>query len=174
MKILRLLVWEELRLVEANTSIFLASSFSLTVICWNEFRSSLMLNVKPRKDWCWSWSSNTVETSGKELIHRKKNIMLLKIEGRRRRGRQNSEMVGWYHQLKAHECEQTLGDSEGQGRLACCSPWVRKELDTTEAEQQQAMMYKSRLSWCLTLLPPSSPTSSMEYGSVRPTSYKHS
>ena len=35
------------------------------------------------------------------------------------------EMVG-------HEFEQTLGDSEGQGSLACCSPWGHKELDTTE------------------------------------------
>ena len=67
-----------------------------------------------------------------QLIHWKKNLMLLKVEGRRRRGRQNSEMVGWHYQLKANECKQTLGDSEGQGRLACCSPWVWKEVDTTE------------------------------------------
>ena len=32
------------------------------------------------------------------------------------------EMVGWHHRLKGHEFEQTLGDSEGQGRLAWCSP----------------------------------------------------
>ena len=42
------------------------------------------------------------------------------------------EMVGWDHQLNGHEFEQTLGDSEGQGSLTCCSPWDRKELDTTE------------------------------------------
>ena len=41
-------------------------------------------------------------------------------------------MVGWHHQLNGHEFEQTLGDSEGQGSLACCSPWGRKESDTTE------------------------------------------
>ena len=41
-------------------------------------------------------------------------------------------MVGWHHQLNGHEFEQTLGDSEGQGSLTCCSPWDRKELDTTE------------------------------------------
>ena len=41
------------------------------------------------------------------------------------------EMVGWYHQLHGHELEQTLGDSEGQGSLACCSPWGLTELDTT-------------------------------------------
>ena len=32
------------------------------------------------------------------------------------------EMVGWYHWLSGHNCEQILGDSEGQGSLACCSP----------------------------------------------------
>ena len=42
------------------------------------------------------------------------------------------KMVGWHHQLNGHEFEQTLGDSEGQGSLTCCSPWDRKQLDTTE------------------------------------------
>ena len=41
-------------------------------------------------------------------------------------------MVGCHHQLNGHEFEQTAGDSEGQGTLACCSPWGHKELDTTE------------------------------------------
>ena len=36
------------------------------------------------------------------------------------------EMVGWHHQLNGHEFEQTPGDSEGQGTLACCSPWGGK------------------------------------------------
>ena len=43
-------------------------------------------------------------------------------------------MFGWHHQLNGHEFEQTVGDSEGQGSLTCCSH-VRhghKELDTTE------------------------------------------
>ena len=39
------------------------------------------------------------------------------------------EMVGWHHGLNEHESDQTLGDSEGQGNLVCCSPWGRKELD---------------------------------------------
>ena len=42
------------------------------------------------------------------------------------------KMVGWHHQLDGHEFGQTLGDSEGQGNLACCSPWGHKELDTAE------------------------------------------
>ena len=41
-------------------------------------------------------------------------------------------MVGWHHRLNAHGFEQTLGDSEGQGSLMCCSQWGRKESDMTE------------------------------------------
>ena len=33
------------------------------------------------------------------------------------------EMVGWHHQLNGHEFEKFPGDGEGQGSLACCSPW---------------------------------------------------
>ena len=43
-----------------------------------------------------------------------------------------NEMVGWHHRLNRHVSEQTPGDSEGQRRLVCCSPWGRKESDTTE------------------------------------------
>ena len=42
------------------------------------------------------------------------------------------EMVGWHHQLNGHEFEQTPGDSEGQGSLACCAPWGCKVPDTTK------------------------------------------
>ena len=42
------------------------------------------------------------------------------------------EMVGWHRRLDGHECEQALGDGEGQGSLACCSPWGHKESDVTE------------------------------------------
>ena len=42
------------------------------------------------------------------------------------------EMVGWLPRLNGHEFEQTLADGEGQGSLACCSPWGHKESDTTE------------------------------------------
>ena len=47
------------------------------------------------------------------------------------------EMVGWHHQLIGQESEQTPGDSEGQGSLACFSPWGHKESDTTMMEQQR-------------------------------------
>ena len=50
-----------------------------------------------------------------------KTLMLEKTEGRKRR--QQEEMVGWHHRFNGHEFEQTLGDSKGQGSLACRRPW---------------------------------------------------
>ena len=42
------------------------------------------------------------------------------------------KMVGWHHRFNGHEFEQTPGVGEGQGSLACCSPWGRRESDMTE------------------------------------------
>ena len=42
------------------------------------------------------------------------------------------EMVGWHHRLDGHEFEQAAGVGDGQGSLACCSPWGHKESDMTE------------------------------------------
>ena len=42
------------------------------------------------------------------------------------------EMVGWHHQLDGRESEQALGDGDGQGSPACCSPWGHKESNTNE------------------------------------------
>ena len=50
------------------------------------------------------------------------------------------EMVGWHHQLNGHEFEWTLGVGDGQGGLACCDSWGRKESDTTEQWTE--------LNWC--------------------------
>ena len=46
------------------------------------------------------------------------------------------EMVGWYHWLNGHDCEP-LRDSEGQGSLACCSPWGHRVGHDLATEQQQ-------------------------------------
>ena len=48
------------------------------------------------------------------------------------KGTTEDEMVGWHHWLDGHEVEQVLGVGYGQGGLACCSPWGRKESDTSE------------------------------------------
>ena len=47
------------------------------------------------------------------------------------KGMTEDEMVGWHYQLNGHEFEQTPGESEGQGRVVCCSSWGHQELDTT-------------------------------------------
>ena len=42
------------------------------------------------------------------------------------------EMAGWHHRVHGLEFEQAPGVGDGQGSLACCSPWGHKESDTTE------------------------------------------
>ena len=46
------------------------------------------------------------------------------------KGTTEEEIVGWHHRLNGHEFGQAPGDGEGQGSLACCSPWGHKESDT--------------------------------------------
>jgi len=61
-----------------------------------------------------------------------KTLMLGKTEDRRRRALvTEDEMVGWHHRHNGHESEQALGDSEGQGSLACCIPYRCRDLDMT-------------------------------------------
>ena len=57
------------------------------------------------------------------------------------KGMTEDEMIGWHHWLSGHEFEQALGVGDGEGSLACCSPWGCKESDTTE-----------RLHWTNTIL----------------------
>ena len=54
-----------------------------------------------------------------------------KDRGQEEKGAAEDEMVRQHHQLNGHELKQTPGDSGGQGSLACCSSWRRKESDTT-------------------------------------------
>ena len=51
---------------------------------------------------------------------------------REEKGMTEDEMVGWHHRCDRHEFELTPGVDDGQGGLACCSPWGLKELNTTE------------------------------------------
>ena len=52
--------------------------------------------------------------------------------GQEEKGTTEDEMAGWHHWLDAPESEWTLGVGDGQGGLACCDSWGRKESDTTE------------------------------------------
>ena len=49
--------------------------------------------------------------------------------GQEEKGTTEDERVGWHHQLNGHASKQTLRNGEGQGSLACCSPWGRKQSD---------------------------------------------
>ena len=53
------------------------------------------------------------------------------------KGKTENEMVGWHHRLNGHEFEEAPGDGEGQGSLACCSPWGRRVGRNWATEQQQ-------------------------------------
>ena len=55
--------------------------------------------------------------------------MLGKIEGRKKKGAIEDQIVGWHHRLNGHEFEQTLGDSEGRRNPECYNPWGHKESD---------------------------------------------
>ena len=59
-------------------------------------------------------------------------LMLGKIDGRRRRGRQRMRWLDGITDFDGHEFEQAPGVGDGQGDLACCSLWGHKESDTTE------------------------------------------
>ena len=52
--------------------------------------------------------------------------------GQEEKGMTEDEMAGWYHRLNGHESEWSPGVGDGQGGLACCDSWGRKESDTTE------------------------------------------
>ena len=62
-----------------------------------------------------------------------KTLMLGKIEGRRRKGATEEEMVWWHHRLNGHEFEQNLGNTEGQGSPVCCNSWAHEDWDTTQS-----------------------------------------
>ena len=103
---------------------------------WTARRSNQSIQRKSAmktdwKDWCWNWSSHIFGHLMRRADSMEKTLLLGKIEGTRRR-QWEREMVGWHHQSNGHECEQTPGDSEGQGSLVCCSSCGCRELDTTE------------------------------------------
>ena len=58
--------------------------------------------------------------------------MLGKIETWEEKDTKEDEMFGWHRRLNGHEFEQAPGVGDGQGRLACCSPWCHKESDMSE------------------------------------------
>ena len=93
-------------------------------------RRKSVLNIH-WKEWCWSWSSNTLATDVKNQLIRN-DPDAGKDRGKEEQGTTQDEMLGWHHWLNRHEFEQTLGDGEGQGSLVCCSTSGRQESVMTQ------------------------------------------
>ena len=76
-----------------------------------------------------------------------KTLMLGVIWGQEEKGTTEDEMAGWHHWLDGRESEWTLGVDDGQGGLACCDSWGRKESDTTEwliwSDRSEAMNWRN-------------------------------
>ena len=96
--------------------------------------------VKPKGNQSWTFIGR-IDAKAEALILWPPDAKIWFIEkdpdagkdwGQEEKGMPEDEMVGWHHWLNGHEFEQIPGDSEGQGSLACCSPWSHNESDRTE------------------------------------------
>ena len=91
------------------------------------------------KDWRWSWNSNTLATWCKDWLIGKDPDAGKDWRQEEKRTTVD-EIVEWHHWLNGHEFEQALGVGDGQGSLACYSPWGCKEStylsDSTELNCQ--------------------------------------
>ena len=103
---------------------------------WTTRRSNQLIlkEINPEyscKNWCWSWSSNTLATWCEELTHWKRLWCWERLKAEEK-GMTEDGMVGWHHWLNEQEFGQTTGDSDGQESLVCCNLWGHKESDMTE------------------------------------------
>ena len=99
----------------------------------------------------WCWSSNTLATWCKELKLIRKYPDAGKDWRQEEKGMTEDKMVGWHHQLNGHEFEQALGDGEGQGSLACCSPWATKQQQSRTISKKQFQVDYRPKTWKLKL-----------------------
>ena len=96
--------------------------------------------VHPKGDQSWVFTGRTDAEAETPILwppHAKSWLIGKDSDARRdwgqeEKGTTEDEMVGWHHWLNAHEFGWTLEVGDGQGGLACCDSWGRKELDTTE------------------------------------------
>ena len=96
------------------------------------------------KDWCWSWSSNTLVTWCEDPTHWKRPYAG-EDWGQEEKGA--IEMAGWHHRLNGHEFEQIPGESEGQGSLTCCSPWGCNDSDMTNNNKTMRYTLNAQLKY---------------------------
>ena len=127
--------------------------------CWRRLDSPLdckeIKSVNPKGNQPWIFTGRTVADTEAPILGPPgvksqligKDPDAGKDWGQEEKGATKDKMVRWHHWLIGHEFEQPSGDSEGQGSLACCSPWGCKESDMTE-----------RLNWTEPRPPCPSPT----------------
>ena len=102
---------------------------------WTARRSnqSILKEISPGvhwKDWCWSWNSHTLATWCEELTHLKRPWCWEKLKAGREGDNRGCD--GWMASaLSGHEFEEAQRTGDGQGGLACHSPWGCKESDMT-------------------------------------------
>ena len=106
--------------------------------CWR--KSVLNIHWKDRC-WSWSWSSNTLATWCEELTHWKEPDAG-KDWRQEDKGLIKDERVGWHYWLDGHKFEQALGVDDRQGSLACCRPWVYKELEKEMATHSSILAWR--------------------------------
>ena len=83
------------------------------------------------KEWYWSWTPVLWPPHAKIWLIGKDSDAG-RDWGQEEKGTTEDEMAGWHHWFNGHESEWTPGVGDGQGDLACCDSWGRKESDTTE------------------------------------------
>ena len=100
--------------------------------------------VNPKRNWSWIFIGRT-DAEAKTPIFWSPDVKSL-INGKdpdagkdwgQQKGMTEDEMVGWRHWLNGHEFEQTPGDGEGQGSLACCNSWAKRVRHDWVTGQQQ-------------------------------------
>ena len=107
-------------------------------LCLQSAKQSILKEINPENSLEGLMLKLKLQYSG-SLMRRadsfEKTLMLGKIEGKRSRGQQRMKWLDDItNSTDMNESEQTLGDSDGQGRLACYSPWGHKESDTILSE----------------------------------------
>ena len=105
------------------------SSYSFKQELLEVYLRLLTLNIH-WKNWCWIWNSSIlVIWCKRRLIGKVPDAG--KDWGQKEKRASEDETTGLYHQCNEQEIGQTPGDGEGQGGLACCSPWSHTESDMT-------------------------------------------
>ena len=103
-----------------------------------DYKEIKPVNSKRNRSWIFIGMSDTEDQTPTLWSPDEKNWLIGKDSDawkdwrQEEKGTTEDEIVGWHHRLDGHEFEHSLGVVDGQGSLECCSPWGRKEVDTTE------------------------------------------